>query len=189
MLNLLKVLVLRWRALFKRLAKGRVRDQHARRLLLKGRLDRLLTLYLCRLALGAKINLNFPGLSVAVITAYAIGLLVDINLNLASAGIAACRLLRLHIDSRLRDLAILKLCVMWERVRRWLAPLLFLKVLCLCHHLAVLATYPRYCSPIDDSGRHAINICLLQPVFVFAYFYNTANGSNSITNAFSLVPV
>jgi len=76
-----------------------------------------LTLYLGRLALGAKINLNFPGLSVAVITASAIGLLVDINLNLASAWIVDWRLLRLRIDSKLRDLAILKLCVRWERVR------------------------------------------------------------------------
>ena len=76
-----------------------------------------MTLYLGRLALGAKINLNFPGLSVAVITASAIGLLVDINLNLASAWIVDWRLLRLRIDSKLRDLAILKLCVRWERVR------------------------------------------------------------------------
>jgi hypothetical protein len=78
---------------------------------LKGRLNGLLTFNLGLLALGAKINLNFPGLSVAFIAAATVGLLVHINLNLAAALIAACRLLRLRTDSGLRDLAILKLSV------------------------------------------------------------------------------
>ena len=113
LLHLLQVLlVLHWGALFKGLDECWVRHQHAGRLLrLKGRLNGLLTFNLGLLALGAKINLNFPGLSVAFIAAATVGLLVHINLNLASALIAARRLLRLRTDSGLRDLAILKLSV------------------------------------------------------------------------------
>ena len=112
LLHLLQVLVLRWGALFKGLGECRVRNQHAGHLLwLEGRLNGLLTFNLGLLALGAKINLNFPGLSVAFIAAATVGLLVHINLNLAPALIAARRLLRLRTDSGLRNLAILKLSV------------------------------------------------------------------------------
>jgi len=75
-----------------------------------------LTFYLGSLTLGAKINLNFPGLSVAVVTDSPIGLLVDINLNLAPGWIVVRGFLRLCTDSGLRDLAILKLSVEWIRV-------------------------------------------------------------------------
>lgn len=78
---------------------------------LKGRLNGLLTFNLGLLSLGAKIYFNLPGLSVSFIAAAAVGPLVHINLNLASALIADRRLLRLRTDSWLRDLAVLELSV------------------------------------------------------------------------------
>lgn len=144
LLHLLQILALHWRTLFERLSNRRVRNHHARHLLgLERRLNGLLTFNLGLLPLGAKINLNLPGLSVAFIADATIGSLVHIDLNLTSAQIAARRLLRLRTDSGLWDLAVLELSVYRVGVGLGLASLLLLEVFGLGNHLAVLATYPR----------------------------------------------